>query len=39
MQGAQVVNEPNSFAWAELHTRDVAGSKAFYTSVFGWDPV
>ena len=35
--GAQVVRETGAFTWVELHSRDVAGSKAFYASVFGWD--
>lgn len=35
-QGAQVMNEPNSFAWTELNTRDVDAARAFYTAVFGW---
>jgi hypothetical protein len=35
--GAQVVREAGAFTWAELHSRDVAGSKAFYASAFGWD--
>jgi predicted enzyme related to lactoylglutathione lyase len=34
--GAQLVNEPGAFSWAELTSSDVAKSKAFYTSVFGW---
>ena len=34
--GAQVVREPGAFTWAELNTRDLAGSKAFYEQVFGW---
>lgn len=34
--GAQLVREPGAFTWCELNTRDVAGSKAFYSSVFGW---
>ncbi|MGH9190539.1 MAG: VOC family protein [Acidimicrobiales bacterium] len=34
--GAELVNEPGSFSWNELNTRDVAGSLAFYTAVFGW---
>jgi uncharacterized protein len=34
--GAQLVNEPGSISWNELNSRDVEGSKAFYTRVFGW---
>ena len=34
--GAELVNEPVSFCWAELNTRDLDGSKAFYSEVFGW---
>jgi predicted enzyme related to lactoylglutathione lyase len=34
--GAQLVREPGAFTWCELNTRDVAGSKSFYESVFGW---
>ena len=34
--GAELVNEPNTFTWNELQTRDVDGAKAFYESVFGW---
>jgi predicted enzyme related to lactoylglutathione lyase len=34
--GAQVVNEPGTYCWSELQSRDVEGSKAFYASVFGW---
>jgi predicted enzyme related to lactoylglutathione lyase len=37
--GAGVVNEPGAFCWNELQSRDVDGSKAFYASVFGWEPV
>jgi hypothetical protein len=36
MQGAQVMNEPNSFAWAELSARGIDKAKAFYTEVYGW---
>lgn len=36
MQGLQVRNEPNTFCWAELNTRDAAGAERFYESVFGW---
>jgi uncharacterized protein len=36
MQGAEIVNEPNSFNWNELATTDVAAAKSFYPRVFGW---
>ncbi len=34
--GAQLVNEPGALIWNELSTSDLAGSKAFYSEVFGW---
>jgi len=34
--GAELVNEPGTFAWCELATKDVAASRAFYQAVFGW---
>lgn len=39
--GSQVVNEPNTWAWNELMTRDLDTALAFYVDVFGWqtDPV
>ncbi|MFN0085681.1 MAG: VOC family protein [Blastocatellia bacterium] len=37
--GVGVKNEANAFCWAELATRDTAAAEAFYTRVFGWDPV
>jgi hypothetical protein len=36
-KGAQLVNEPGSFTWNELNSRDVEAAKAFYTAVFGWE--
>ncbi|HET9516651.1 MAG TPA: VOC family protein [Actinoplanes sp.] len=36
MVGAEVFDVPGSLTWNELTTRDVAGSKAFYGAVFGW---
>ena len=36
--GAQLVNEPGSFCWNELNTRDAEGARAFYPAVFGWEP-
>jgi hypothetical protein len=35
-QGAELANEPGSFCWTELTTRDVDKAKAFYPRVFGW---
>src|SRR5579872_1813491 len=35
-QGAQLVNEPGSFSWNELYTRDVPAAREFYSKVFGW---
>jgi uncharacterized protein len=35
-KGAELVNEPGSFGWNELETRNVEGAKAFYGKVFGW---
>ncbi|MGH4029950.1 VOC family protein [Actinomycetota bacterium Odt1-20B] len=34
--GFGAVNSPGSFCWFELATRDTAGAKDFYQSVFGW---
>ena len=36
-KGARIVNEPGSLNFNGLSTRDVAGAKAFYDSVFGWE--
>jgi len=36
-RGAQVVNEAGAWAWAQLHTRNVERSPAFYAAVFGWE--
>jgi predicted enzyme related to lactoylglutathione lyase len=35
-KGARVINEHGSLNFNGLNTRDVAGAKAFYGSVFGW---
>ena len=35
--GAGLVNEPVSFCWNELLTRDIEVAKAFYSSLFGWE--
>jgi predicted enzyme related to lactoylglutathione lyase len=34
--GAEVVNDPNTFSWNELNTRQPDEAKQFYGSVFGW---
>jgi predicted enzyme related to lactoylglutathione lyase len=34
--GAELVNEPGSFCWNELYTRDMPAARAFYERVFGW---
>jgi predicted enzyme related to lactoylglutathione lyase len=36
MQGADIMNAPNSFAWAELNARGIDKAKSFYRKVFGW---
>jgi predicted enzyme related to lactoylglutathione lyase len=36
-KGARIVNEPGSLNFNGLNTRDVAGAKSFYSSVFGWE--
>lgn len=36
-QGAELANEPGTFTWNELQTRDTEAAKAFYRAVFGWD--
>jgi uncharacterized protein len=35
-RGADIVNEPGSLNFNGLNTRDAAGAKRFYGSVFGW---
>jgi predicted enzyme related to lactoylglutathione lyase len=30
------VNEPSTWNWSDLSTRDVAAAAAFYSAVFGW---
>ncbi|MEU1727401.1 VOC family protein [Actinomadura sp. ATCC 39365] len=34
--GAELVNEPGSFCWNELCTRDAPAAERFYSAVFGW---
>jgi predicted enzyme related to lactoylglutathione lyase len=35
-RGAQLVDEPGTFTWTELSTRDTAAAETFYTTTFGW---
>jgi predicted enzyme related to lactoylglutathione lyase len=35
-RGAGVCNEPRTWSWNELMTRDVDAAAAFYADVFGW---
>ncbi len=34
--GAEVTNEPDTWSWNELMTRDIDAALAFYAEVFGW---
>ena len=34
--GAQLVNEPDSWCWNELHTKDIRTAEKFYCDLFGW---
>jgi predicted enzyme related to lactoylglutathione lyase len=36
-RGAQLVNEPGTWNFSELNTRDPEGARAFYGAVFGWE--
>lgn len=36
--GAQLANEPGTFCWNELETRDPETASAFYSAVFAWKP-
>ncbi|HTX01140.1 MAG TPA: VOC family protein [Acidimicrobiales bacterium] len=36
-QGFSVLAEPGTPSWYELHTRDYAGARSFYASLFGWE--
>jgi predicted enzyme related to lactoylglutathione lyase len=35
--GSELVNEPGTFSWNELETRDPGAAKEFYGRVFGWE--
>ena len=37
--GAQLVNEPGTWTWNNLLTRDLDGRKDFYGKVFGWTAI
>ncbi len=36
MQGADIMQVPNTFAWAELNSRGLGKAEPFYKKVFGW---
>jgi uncharacterized protein len=36
-RGAERVNEPGTWNWSDLNTRDMTAAKAFYAAVFGWE--
>jgi len=36
-KGAGLVNEPGTWNWSDLNTRDPEGAKVFYGAVFGWE--
>jgi predicted enzyme related to lactoylglutathione lyase len=36
-KGARIVNQPGSLNFNTLNTRDAAGAKLFYGSLFGWE--
>jgi len=36
-KGADVANDPNSWCWNELNTRDTAKATSFYSHVFDWE--
>ncbi len=36
-KGADIANEPNTWSWNELISRDVDTAKDFYSQVFGWE--
>jgi predicted enzyme related to lactoylglutathione lyase len=36
-KGAQLVNEPGTWNFSELNTRDRNGAEAFYRALFGWE--
>jgi uncharacterized protein len=36
-KGFEVASELNSLLWSELATHDLAGSRDFYTRLFGWE--
>jgi hypothetical protein len=37
-QGADVANEPDTWCWNELNTRDTDKASSFYRHVFDWEP-
>ncbi len=37
--GAEICNEPNTWSWTELMSRDVDTARAFYEQVLGWEVI
>ena len=37
--GARLVNEPGTWTWNNLMTRDLGGARDFYGNVFGWTAI
>ena len=35
--GAELVNAPGAWNWSDLNANDLAGARAFYAAVFGWE--
>ena len=36
-KGAQLVNEPGTWGWSDLNTREMDTARDFYGAVFGWE--
>jgi hypothetical protein len=36
-RGAELANEPGTWSWNELATRDMEAAAKFYNAVFGWE--
>ena len=36
-KGAELVNQPSTWNWSDLHTTDLGRAQTFYGAVFGWE--